>query len=1004
MTADRTGIRRSGWYFHILCAPALLLGPATATAGRAEDPARADHAARRVRWSGSRIAGTPEPPAPYTVEPAFPYLKFEFPVVLVAAPGTPRVFLGDLKGRIWSFPDDPESREADLAIDLARLHPDLSALYGLAFHPGFDRTRFVYICYVRQNDQPDGTVVARFRASKTDPPIIDPGSEQIILRFWSGGHNGGCLAFGRDGCLYISTGDGTAPSPPDGKQTGQDCTDLLSSILRIDVDHPDQGRAYGVPADNPFVKTQSVHPEIWAFGFRNPWKMSFDRKSGDLWVGDVGWELWEMIDRVERGGNYGWSIMEGPQPVQPDAPRGPSPISPPAVAHPHSEAASITGGYVYHGRRLTGLDGVYVYGDFQTGTVWGLRHDGKTITWRGELARTPLHLVAFGETLGGELYLLDHDRTHQIYRLVPNPQSTSTTLFPRVLSQTGLFASTRDHHPAPGVIPYSVNVALWSDGATAERLLAVPGEGPISFDEQGYGHLPNGSVLVRTVSIELQAGKPESRRRIETQILHLEADAWRPYTYVWSDDQDDAVLADAGGSIKTLNLRDPTEPGGKRTIEHRIHARAECLLCHNPWVEKRTTVFGRQSASPLGLNSPQLNRDIQFAGEQVNQLSALHRRGLLADTPRPEAVARLADPYDPSSDLDRRARSYLQVNCAHCHQFNAGGTANIALGFELPLDQTRTIDARPVQGSFEIPAARIIAPGDPSRSVLYYRISKLGGGRMPRVGSNRVDERAARLIHHWIAAMPPGQGPSRDIQERIPAEDQAALRTLSSGLTSPGAARTAALRRLLSTTRGGLLLLGLLGPGPVPEDLRREVVSVARDNSRVEVRDLLERFVPDAERQRRLGDLIDRRALLSLPGDAKRGADVFALSPAAQCKTCHKLGSVGEAAGPDLSRIGAKYDRSALLDHIIEPSRTIDPQYNSYLVALKDGQVLTGLVVERTEAVLVLRDAQAKLHRLSRAEIEQLSPQARSLMPELLLRDLTPQQAADLLAFLAAQK
>ena len=156
---------------------------------------------------------------------------------------------------------------------------------------------------------------------------------------------------------------------------------MLSSILRIDVNRSESGKSYRIPPDNPFVNTPGVRPEIWAFGFRNPWKMSFDRKSGDLWVGDVGWELWEMIYKVKRGGNYGWSVMEGPQPVNVEARRGPTSILPPLKAHPHSEAASITGGYVYHGRRLPGLTGAYLYGDWLTGIIWGLRVQGETITW-----------------------------------------------------------------------------------------------------------------------------------------------------------------------------------------------------------------------------------------------------------------------------------------------------------------------------------------------------------------------------------------------------------------------------------------------------------------------------------------------------------------------------------------------------------------------------------------------------------------------------------------------
>ena len=735
--------------------PTTLASEPDAQAPFASAAARGADQDHRVPWTSSKIAGTPDPPPPYTVVPAFPHLKFEFPVVLVRARGTGRLFLGDLRGRIHSFPDDPGCTKADLALELAKAYPDLSALYGLTFHPDFDKNRFVYVCYVRKNDVPDGSVVSRFTASRTEPSVIDPKSEKVLLKFYSGGHNGGCLDFGNDGYLYISTGDASVPSPPDVMMTGQDCSDLLSSVLRIDVDRAEPGRPYRVPPDNPFVNVAGVRPEIWAFGFRNPWKMSFDRTTGELWVGDVGWELWELVFKVKRGGNYGWSVMEGFQPVNVEARRGPAPISPPLKTHPHSEAASITGGYVYHGTRFPELAGAYIYGDYQSGVVWGLRTEGDTVTWQRELARTPLHLVAFGETHDGELYLLDHDRTHQIYRIVRNPASKNATDFPRRLSQTGLFASTRAHQPAPGVIPYSVNAPLWSDGATAERFLAVPGDAKIGLDPQGIWRFPDGSVLVRTVSIAATPGMPAKGRRMETQILHLEAEAWRPYSYVWDDDQADAVLADPAGTTLAVAQQGPA---GQREVTYRVHARTECVLCHNPWVEKKTTVFGIQSASPLGVNTPQLNRISDHSGVSANQLMSWHQLGLLNWTPDVSKLPKLVDPDDESSEIERRARSYLHANCAHCHQFNAGGTANIALGYDMPLERTRSVGDRPIQGTFSIAGARIIAPGDPTSSVLYYRMSKLGGGRMPRVGSNVVDERATRMIHDWIAGMPVPKG------------------------------------------------------------------------------------------------------------------------------------------------------------------------------------------------------------------------------------------------------
>src|SRR6185503_16121673 len=326
---------------------------------------------RRTPWTGTRMTGSPDPPLPYVVTRAFPKLKFKEPLDLASTPAIDRLFLVEQSGKIFSFKSDPDAGQSDLAIDLKKEIPGFAQIYGMTFHHGFATNRFVYLCYVLKDGLPDGTHVSRFTMKQAEPPEIDPASEKLLITWISGGHNGGCLKFGTDGCLYISTGDAASPDPPDSLDTGQDITDLLSSVLRIDVDHEDNGKPYRVPPDNPFVATPGARPEVWAYGFRNPWRMSFDDQTGALWVGDVGWELWEMIYRVERGGNYGWSIVEGPQTVKANGKPGPTPISPPIVYHPHSEAASITGGCVYHGKRLRDLDGAYIYGDWVTGKIWG---------------------------------------------------------------------------------------------------------------------------------------------------------------------------------------------------------------------------------------------------------------------------------------------------------------------------------------------------------------------------------------------------------------------------------------------------------------------------------------------------------------------------------------------------------------------------------------------------------------------------------------------------------
>ncbi len=969
-----------------------------------DDRASTSTAAVRTPWTSSHVAGSPEPPPPYAIEPAFPALRFDRPVVIAAARGSDRLFVGEQGGKVFSFPNDAGAAKADLVIDLARRPPGFTALYGLAFHPRFPENRFAFLCYVTRDGRPDGTRISRFTVDRADPPRIDPASERVILTWPSGGHNGGCLAFGPDGYLYASAGDAEVPSPPDPRDTGQDITDLLGSILRVDVDQQDRGLAYRVPVDNPFVSLARARPEVWAYGLRNPWRMSFDRLKGDLWVGDVGWELWEMIYRVERGGNYGWSIVEGPQSVHPDGRRGPTPIQAPTVAHPHSEAASITGGYVYRGKRLAALEGVYVYGDYQSGKVWGLRHDGQKVTWRGLLADTPLELVTFGEDNAGELYLLDYERTRQLHRLVPNPAATRTAPpFPRSLGQTGLFASTRDHTPAPGVIAYEINAPLWSDGARADRLLALPGTSRVEIGEGGRWHLPDGSVLARTVSIELERTNPASRRRLETQILHLEAGNWRPYSYVWDDAQADATLAEEGGTIRTLQVVDRDAPGGVRSQAYRVHARSECSLCHNPWAEKKTTIFGRQSASPLGLSTGQLNRETRRDGASVNQLRLFEEMGLFARPlgASPDGLARTADPYDASANLDRRARAYLQVNCAHCHQNGAGGTATIWLSDDLPVGKMNLVGAKPGQGAFGISDARLIRPGDPEGSVLLYRVAKLGGGRMPRLGSNSVDERGVALLGDWIASMSSSdRGGSFE-------PNNPGIRAALEVLAPPGSAmpevRAEAIRTLLATTRGAMALMRAIDRGLVTPEARPEAVERATTHPAIEVRDLFERYVPEARRVARLGEAFDRNVILEKKGDVRRGREVF-LNGAAGCKSCHRLEGEGESLGPDLAHVGTRYPRDEILRQIIEPSKTIDPKFATYTVETKAGQVHSGLLAEKTDAEVVLKDLQNRETRIPAGQVERMIPSDRSMMPDLLLRDLTAQQAADLLDYLASLK
>ena len=270
------------------------------------------------------------------------------------------------------------------------------------------------------------------------------------------------------------------------------------------MDHPAAGKNYAVPKDNPFVDRKGACPETWAYGLRNPWRMTFDKKTGMLWVGQNGQDLWEQAYVVHKGDNCGWSVNEGSHPFQPQRDHGPDPIVMPAVEHHHSEFRSLTGGVVYYGKKHPDLDGCYVYGDYSTGKIWAVRHDGtKTLSDR-ELADSRLQIVGFGLDPDGELLVVDH--AGGLYTLEPTPKEAPKAPFPTRLSETGIFTSVKGHQVDPGLIPYDVNAPLWSDGALKERYIGLPGRRPDRVHDLARLEFPDGTVLVKTFSLNTAEG------------------------------------------------------------------------------------------------------------------------------------------------------------------------------------------------------------------------------------------------------------------------------------------------------------------------------------------------------------------------------------------------------------------------------------------------------------------------------------------------------------------
>jgi putative heme-binding domain-containing protein len=939
---------------------------------------------QRIPWTTSRIHGSPEKPFPYRIERMFPKLTFEAPIEAVTIPGTQRLLVVQQYGRILSLPAEDGADKTDLFADFRKLWPEVRECYGLTFHPRFQENRFAFVWLIldtKNLKSDDGTRIVRFRMTSDDPPRLDLASAQIVFTWLAGGHNGGNIRFGPDGMLYISTGDAADPDPPDKRVTGQDISDVLASVLRIDVDHPDAGRAYGIPKDNPFLTTPNARGEVWAYGFRNPWRLSFDPSSGELYVGDVGWELWEMIYRVKRAGNYGWSITEGSkQDVRPDRLRGPTPILPPLIAHGHDEAASITGGEFYHGKKLPELEGAYIYGDWQMGTFWALRAKGDHVTEHFELCHTPLMPAGFGIGPDGELIICDHG-AGGLWRLIPNPEAGKASDFPRKLSETGLFTDILKQEPASGVLAYSINSGRWADHATAERWAGFPGTGSVTVAATDFGVIPKGrwlfppeTVMAKTYSLELTRGKPATSRRIETQLLHYDGLQWAAYSYRWNAAQTDADLVPARGDETVFEVKDDNAPGGVVHQKWRFFSRSECLRCHS----------FRNNYAP-GFAALQLDRATP-AG--VSQIDELHGLGLAPQKLKPKEP-RLTDPLGTAGTLESRARSYLHANCGVCHRPHGGGAVRAHMDFETPLREGRMLGEKPVLGDLGLPEGRIVAPGDPYRSVLLYRMATGGRGHMPYLGGKLVDDRGLLVVRDWIASLNAGGNDSSSQTRKQRSEEQGILAELKAGDSKH-------LDAILRSPSGALSVVLAIIDGSLTAPIR--VAALAKGNALADPsrRDLFERFLPEDQRRVVLGNDIQPEKLLALSGNAAQGQELFA----SICAACHRVKGQGTDFGPDLSHIATKWKRPELLDQIRFPSRVIDPQWQLTTITTSAGETKSGFVASQEGDAIMLKMAGGETARIAKGEISSTSTERISVMPEGILQSLTAPEAAGLLEFL----
>jgi len=678
----------------------------------------------------------PTSAASFTTSVMFAGAALNQPTKILLEPVTQRWFILLREGEIVVFDNDADSTP-DVWLDMtAEINSaGEGGLLGMAFHPDYPSTPVVYLSYT--TGTPMTSVVTRVEVDDATAPVNIVEDQVIAVNQPFQNHNGGDIAFGPDDYLYIGLGDGGGSG--DSQNHAQNTTDLLGSILRLDVLDPSVSyptTPYIIPADNPFAgnalcaadnNNSASCPEIFAWGFRNPFRWNFDHITGQLWVGDVGQDAFEEVDLVELGGNYGWRCLEGFADY--NFTGCSSGYQSPVLAYGRDVGQTVTGGLVYRGSLVPSLYGKYVFGDYGTGRIWAITES--SIDNNGDvasqLASSLMTESFFGPTsfatdASGEIVFTDI-KGGQVRKIVPASITANDTVA-TLLSQTGCVDATDPTQPASDMIPYTINAPFWSDGAVKTRYMAVPGGETITLQADGDFDFPIGSVLMKNFRLNGQL--------VETRLMmHHTNGNWRGYSYEWNAEQTEATRVDGG---KTAEIQGQT---------YTWPSSDQCTQCH-------TSIAG----FALGPEIAELNGDFTYpaSGTLANQLFTLDHIGMFS-TALPDSVFNLdalADPNDTNADINDRARAWLHSNCSQCHR--DGGPTPVSLDFRYTtaLSATGACDVAPSAGDLGIVNARIIAPGEASRSVLINRISRRDASGMPPIGSHYIDSAGVAMLTQWI--------------------------------------------------------------------------------------------------------------------------------------------------------------------------------------------------------------------------------------------------------------
>ncbi len=651
-----------------------------------------------------------------TSEPVFSRLRFTDGMQMLQPPNNSSIWLVvERIGRVLAFDNNENVSTTSLFLDIIdRVNNSVNGgMQSMAFHPNYPADGRIFVSYTADSGNSALPIAYRLSSfTSSDSGItFDPASEKIILSadVRDANHAWGTVGFGPDGLLYIGMGANVSSD-------AQNTDNFHGSIARINVNG---AFPYTIPPDNPFASGGGA-AEIFAWGFRNPFRWSFDDE-GNLWVGDVGGELFEEINIVVKGGNYGWPKQEGNLCKVDSCDNFINPIS--SYAHDGNPAA-VLGGLVYKGTRFPVLRGKHIFTDIANGTTRAitLNTDGTAST--EIISRSTSGVRHYTQDQFGEVYGM---QSWRIVRLVA-PDISNLGSFPDRVSKIGCFLQGNPSLPGSALIPYDLNVPFWSDGAGKDRWFALPENGVIHINQDGDFDFPNGSLLFKNFHL---GGKLIETRMI---VRHLDGE-WAGYSYEWDDAETDGLLVSVSGKEKIIGNQLYTYPG-----------RVQCLQCHTP-----------AAGHSLGLEISQLNRSIEYpsTGLTGNQLET-YEHILLFDTSLsvpPENLPALPRTIDSTMGINERARAYLHSNCSQCHRPGGPGGGGLDFRFTTPIQDVGVVNADPGSGNLGVDGAKLVKPGDPSHSVVPLRMRALHESRMPPLGSNVMDAGGVALLEQWISSL-----------------------------------------------------------------------------------------------------------------------------------------------------------------------------------------------------------------------------------------------------------